>query len=58
MALKLEQDSADKLKTMGVKVVENVDKSGFMKDAAPVQDRARQGARPARGEDCSSSSAT
>jgi TRAP-type C4-dicarboxylate transport system substrate-binding protein len=38
MALKLEKDSADKLKTMGVKVVDNVDKTGFMKDAAPVQD--------------------
>jgi TRAP-type transport system periplasmic protein len=38
MALKLEKDSADKLKTMGVKVVEGVDKSGFMKAAAPVQD--------------------
>jgi len=39
MALKLEKDSADKLKTIGVKVVENVDKTGFMKDAAPVQDQ-------------------
>src|ERR1700756_2599247 len=39
MALKLEKDSADKLKTMGVKVVDNVDKTGFMKDAAPVQDQ-------------------
>jgi tripartite ATP-independent transporter DctP family solute receptor len=39
MALKLEKDSADKLKTMGVKVVENVDKSGFMKAASPVQDQ-------------------
>ena len=39
MALKLEKDSEDKLKTMGVKVVENVDKSGFMKDATPVQDQ-------------------
>ena len=38
MALKLEKDSADKLKTMGVKVVEGVDKSGFIKAAAPVQD--------------------
>ena len=38
MAMKLEKDSADKLKTMGVKVVEGVDKSGFMKAAAPVQD--------------------
>jgi tripartite ATP-independent transporter DctP family solute receptor len=39
MALKLEKDSADKLKTLGVKVVENVDKTGFMKAAAPVQDQ-------------------
>jgi tripartite ATP-independent transporter DctP family solute receptor len=39
MALKLEKDSADKLKTMGVKVVENVDKSGFIKAAQPVQDQ-------------------
>jgi tripartite ATP-independent transporter DctP family solute receptor len=39
MALKLEKDSADKLKTMGVKVVDNVDKTGFVKDAKPVQDQ-------------------
>src|SRR4051812_26630901 len=39
LALKLEKDSADKLKTMGVKVVEGVDKAGFMKAAAPVQDQ-------------------
>jgi len=39
MALKLESDSADKLKSMGVKVVDNVDKSGFIKAAAPVQDQ-------------------
>jgi tripartite ATP-independent transporter DctP family solute receptor len=39
MALKLEKDSADKLKTMGVKVVENVDKTGFVKAAAPIQDQ-------------------
>ncbi len=38
MALKLEKDSEDKLKTIGVKVVENVDKSGFIKAAQPVQD--------------------
>ena len=38
MALKLEKDSEDKLKTMGVKVVDNVDKSGFIKAAQPVQD--------------------
>src|SRR5689334_24992132 len=39
MALKLEKDSEDKLKSMGVKVVENVDKSGFVKAASPVQDQ-------------------
>ena len=39
MGLKLEADSAVKLKAMGVKVVEGVDKSGFMKDAAPIQDQ-------------------
>ena len=39
LALKLEKDSADKLKAIGVKVVENVDKSGFIKAAAPVQDQ-------------------
>lgn len=39
MALKLESDSAAKLKTMGVKVVDGVDKSGFMKAAAPIQDQ-------------------
>src|SRR5438128_340543 len=39
LALKLEKDSADKLKTIGVKVVENVDKSGFIKAAQPIQDQ-------------------
>src|SRR6266498_4200807 len=39
MALKLEKDSADKLKSIGVKVVDNVDKTGFMKAAQPVQDQ-------------------
>ena len=38
-ALQLEKDSAEKLKKMGVKVVDNVDKSGFAKDAAPIQDQ-------------------
>jgi TRAP-type C4-dicarboxylate transport system substrate-binding protein len=38
MAMKLEKDSADKLKAIGVKVVENVDKSGFMKAATPLHD--------------------
>jgi tripartite ATP-independent transporter DctP family solute receptor len=39
MALKLEADSAERLKKLGVKVVENVDKSGFMRAAAPIQDQ-------------------
>jgi len=39
LALKLEKDSADKLKSLGVKVVENVDKTGFMKAAGPIQDQ-------------------
>src|SRR4029078_10865281 len=39
MALKLEKDAADKVKGMGVKVVDGVDKSGFMKAAAPIQDQ-------------------
>ena len=39
MALKLEKDSADKLKAIGVKVVEGVDKSGFMSAATPIQDQ-------------------
>ena len=36
---KLEADSAERLKKLGVKVVEGVDKSGFMKAAAPIQDQ-------------------
>jgi TRAP-type transport system periplasmic protein len=39
LALKLEQDSATKLKKIGVKVVEKVDKSGFEKAARPIQDQ-------------------
>ena len=38
MALKLEADSGTKLKGLGVKLVDGVDKSGFMKAAAPIQD--------------------
>ena len=38
-ALALEQESAVRLKKIGVKVVEGVDKSGFMKAAQPVQDQ-------------------
>jgi tripartite ATP-independent transporter DctP family solute receptor len=39
LAMKLEQDSATKLKKIGVKVVEGVDKSGFQKAAQPIQDQ-------------------
>jgi tripartite ATP-independent transporter DctP family solute receptor len=39
LALKLEADSAERLKKLGVKVVEGVDKSGFEKAAAPIQDQ-------------------
>src|SRR3989454_749555 len=42
MALKLEQESAEKLKKIGVKVVEKVDKSGFQKAALPIQDQLAQ----------------
>ena len=38
-ALQLEKDSAERLKKLGVKVVEGVDKSGFMKAAQPIQDQ-------------------
>ncbi len=38
-ALALEQESATKLKSMGVKIVDGVDKSGFMKAAQPIQDK-------------------
>ena len=39
LALKLEKDSADKLQKIGVKIVDGVDKAGFMKAAQPVQDQ-------------------
>src|SRR5580692_9817632 len=38
-ALKLENDSMAKLEKMGVKFVKDVDKSGFIKDAQPIQDQ-------------------
>src|SRR5256714_7442176 len=38
LALKLEADSGERLKKLGVKIVEGVDKSGFEKAAAPIQD--------------------
>jgi tripartite ATP-independent transporter DctP family solute receptor len=39
LALQLEHQSADKLKTIGVKIVDNVDKSGFQKLADPYLDK-------------------
>jgi len=38
-AIELEHQSADKLKAMGVKIVTDVDKSGFIKVAAPYLDK-------------------
>ena len=38
-ALELEHQSAEKLKAIGVKIVPDVDKSGFIKLAAPYQDK-------------------
>jgi TRAP-type transport system periplasmic protein len=38
-ALKLEQESAEQLKGIGVKIVEDVDKSGFIAAAQPIQDQ-------------------
>jgi tripartite ATP-independent transporter DctP family solute receptor len=38
LALKLEEDSGNKLNTMGVTINEKVDNSGFMADAKPIQD--------------------
>ena len=38
LALRLEADSADRLKKLGVKVVDGVDKSGFESAAKPIQD--------------------
>lgn len=38
-ALQLEKDSASRLEKMGVKIVRDVDKSGFMTAAKPIQDK-------------------
>jgi tripartite ATP-independent transporter DctP family solute receptor len=38
-AIELEHQSADKLRAIGVKIVTDVDKSGFIKVAAPYQDK-------------------
>jgi tripartite ATP-independent transporter DctP family solute receptor len=42
MAFKLEDESAAKLKKMGVTINEKVDKSGFIKAATPIQDKISQ----------------
>jgi len=41
-AFELEDESAKKLKGMGVQIVENVDKSGFEAAAKPIQDKLAQ----------------
>jgi TRAP-type C4-dicarboxylate transport system substrate-binding protein len=38
-AIELEHESAAKLEKMGVKFVKDVDKSGFLKAAEPIQDK-------------------
>jgi tripartite ATP-independent transporter DctP family solute receptor len=38
-ALQLEKESAEKLKSIGVQIVEEVDKSGFIAKASPIQDQ-------------------
>ena len=50
-AFELEKTAATKLKRMGVKIVEDVDKKSFHEDRRSLSRQARQGARPARRED-------
>ena len=45
-ALELERQSSEKLKSMGVKVVTDVDKAGFFKLAEPYLDKLAQGLGP------------
>lgn len=45
-ALELEHESAAKLEKMGVKFVKDVDKSGFLKVAEPIQDKTAAGLGP------------
>jgi tripartite ATP-independent transporter DctP family solute receptor len=45
-AFELERESRAKLQKMGVKIVDGVDKSGFEKIAAPMQDKIAQGLGP------------
>jgi TRAP-type C4-dicarboxylate transport system substrate-binding protein len=49
-ALELEHQSADKLKSMGVKVVTDVDKSGFIKLAEPYLDKLSKELGPHAGK--------
>ena len=41
-ALALEEESGEKLKSIGVKIVAEVDKSGFVEKAEPLQDQLAQ----------------
>ena len=50
-AIELEHKSMAKLEKIGVKFVKDVDKSGFIKVAEPIQDKIAEDARTARGED-------
>ena len=50
-AIELDHKSLAKLQKLGVKVVTDVDKSGFIKIAEPLQDKIAARPRPARGED-------
>ena len=48
-AIELEHQSMAKLEKMGVKFVKDVDKSGFVKVAEPIQDKIAERSRTARG---------
>jgi len=49
-ALALEKESAERLKKLGVKVVEGVDKAGFIKAATPIQDQLAKELGPHAGK--------
>jgi len=49
-ALDLEHESRDKLEKIGVKFVKDVDKSGFIKTAEPIQDKIATGLGPHAAE--------
>ena len=50
-AFELEHQSIDKLKAIGVKIVPDVDKSGFVNIATPYLDKLSAGLGPARRQD-------